>query len=109
MRTKALGSRIPNDHWSGLGFSRSSPSHVLKARLEAATGALPTPDPTVCRRSSAFTVGNRDMCEMTLPSNVFNGGHHRMNDDGDPPLDNRIGPWVVEQNMLKMQSRKGVT
>lgn len=33
MQERATGSRIPTDHWSGFGFSRSMPAAVIRQRL----------------------------------------------------------------------------
>jgi len=68
MQSKVLGCRVPNDHWSGFGFSRSSPSHALKNRLAS-----------VLAKNNPVSVDSKTLtpCNQTE--------------------EEKIGPWIVEK------------
>lgn len=91
MQEKVFGDRVPNDCWSGLGFSRSTPAETLRARLQQLGASA------VCRSTIRAPPIDEEEKTVSTPSREDGGDNWSpMSSTDDNDDDDKIGPWIVD-------------
>lgn len=85
MQEKPLGLRVPNQQWSGLGFSRSMPAPILKQL-----------------KSAAIAEKSIDFGESSASSSS-SGALQALDEDEE----DKIGPWPLETRQPSQIAKEG--